>query len=107
MITKEIIVDGITFRLTLTDPIINQVKNLKSLYNTTYEDPESFEQVSTEIASAIQEISTAVEPKADDTHLDSLIQEIIKSVDDKTAEINKVSNEKIEKKASKKPRRKK
>tara|TARA_B000000460_G_scaffold203753_1_gene150542 strand:- start:921 stop:1244 length:324 start_codon:yes stop_codon:yes gene_type:complete len=107
MITKEIIVDGITFRLTLTDPIINQVKNLKSLYNTTYEDPESFEQVSTEIASAIQEISTAVEPKADDTHLDSLIQEIIKSVDDKTAEINKVSNEKIEGKASKKPRRKK
>ena len=107
MITKEILVDGITFRLTLTDPIINQVKNLKSLYNTTYEDPESFEQVSTEIASAIQEISTAVEPKAEDTHLDGLIQEIIKSVDDKTAEINKVSNEKIEKKASKKPRRKK
>ena len=107
MITKEIIVDGITFRLTLTDPIINQVKNLKSLYNTTYEDPESFEQVSTEIASAIQEISTAVEPKADDTHLDSLIQEIIKSVDDKTAEIKKVTNEKIGEKSTKKSRRKK
>ena len=68
MIIKEIQVDGISFRLTLTDPIISQVKNLKSLYNTAYEDPESFEQLSTEISSVIQEISTAIEPKADDTH---------------------------------------
>jgi len=107
MITKEIQVSGITFRLTLTDPIISQVKNLKSLYNTAYEDPESFEQLSTEISSAIQEISTAIEPKADDIHLDSLIQEIIKTVDDKTAEIKKITNEKVEKKTSKKSRRKK
>ena len=107
MITKEIQVDGTVFRLTLTDLIIGQVKNLKSLYNTAYEDPESFEQLSTEISSVIQEISTAIEPKADDTHLDSLIQEIIKTVDDKTAEIKKISNEKIEKKTTKKSRRKK
>ena len=107
MITKEIQVSGITFRLTLTDPIISQVKNLKALYNTAYEDPESFEQLSTEISSVIQEISTAIEPKPDDTHLDSLIQEIIKTVDDKTAEIKKISNEKIEKKTTKKSRRKK
>jgi len=107
MITKEIQVDGTVFRLTLTDLIIGQVKNLKSLYNTAYEDPESFEQLSTEISSAIQEISTAVEPKADDTHLDGLIQEIIKTVDDKTAEIKKISNEKIGKKTYKKTKRKK
>ena len=107
MITKEIQVNGIVFRLTLTDPIISQVKNLKSLYNTAYEDPESFEQLSTEISSAIQEISTAIEPKADDTHLDNLIQEIIKTVDDKTAEIKKISNEKIAEKTTKKSRRKK
>ena len=107
MITKEIEVDGITFRLTLTDPIISQVKNLKSLYYTAYEDPESFEQLSTEISSSIQEISTAIEPKADDMHLDSLIQEIIKTVDDKTAEIKKISNEKIGEKTTKKSRRKK
>jgi hypothetical protein len=107
MISKEIQVNGITFHLTLTDPIISQVKNLKSLYNTAYEDPESFEQLSTEISSAIQEISTAIEPKADDTHLDSLIQEIIKTVDDKTAEIKKISNEKIDKKITKKSRHKK
>ena len=107
MITKEIQVSGITFRLTLTDPIISQVKNLKALYNTAYEDPESFEQLSTEISSVIQEISTAIEPKPDDTHLDSLIQEIIKTVDDKTAEIKKISNEKIGKKTYKKTKRKK
>ena len=107
MITKEIQVNGTVFRLTLTDPIIGQVKNLKSLYNTAYEDPESFEQLSTEISSVIQEISTAIEPKADDTHLDSLIQEIIKTVDDKTAEIKKISNEKIGEKTTRKSIRKK
>ena len=107
MITKEIQVSGITFRLTLTDPIISQVKNLKSLYNTAYEDPESFEQLSTEISSVIQEISTAIEPKADDTHLDSLIQEIIKTVDDKTAEIKNISSEKKEGKTTRKSRHKK
>ena len=107
MITKEIQVSGITFRLTLTDSIITQVKNLKSLYNTAYEDPESFEQLSTEISSVIQEISTAIEPKADDTHLDSLIQEIIKTVDDKTAEIKNISSEKIDGKTTRKSRHKK
>ena len=107
MITKEIQVNGTVFRLTLTDLIIGQVKNLKSLYNTAYEDPESFEQLSTEISSVIQEISTAIEPKADDTHLDSLIQEMIKTVDDKTAEIKKISSEKIGKKTTRKSRHKK
>ena len=107
MITKETQVNGITFRLTLTDSIITQVKNLKSLYNTAYEDSESFEQLGTEISSVIQEISTAVEPKPDDTHLDSLIQEIMKTVDDKTAEIKKITNEKIGEKTTKKSKRKK
>jgi len=107
MITKEIQVNGTVFRLTLTDPIISQVKNLKSLYNTAYEDPESFEQLSTEISNVIQEISTAIEPKADDTHLDSLIQEIIKTVDDKTAEIKNTSSEKLRGKTTRKSRHKK
>ena len=107
MITKEIQVNGTVFRLTLTDPIISQVKNLKSLYNTAYEDPESFEQLSTEISNVIQEISTAIEPKADDTHLDSLIQQIIKTVDDKTAEIKNISSEKKEGKTTRKSRHKK
>ena len=88
MITKEIDINGEEFRVTLTDQIIGQVNNLKTLYNTTYEDPESFEQVSAEISSIIQEISNSVEPKPDDGHLDNLIQQVIKIVDDRAHEEN-------------------
>ena len=74
--------------------MINHVNNLKSLYYTAYEDPESFEQVSAEISSAIQEISKSVEPKPGDMHLDNLIQQIIKTVNDKNEEVVKQSNDK-------------
>ena len=89
MIIKELEIDGEKFQLTLTDQVINQVNNLKSLYNTTYEDPESFEQVSAEISSAIQNISNAVKPKPSDAHLDNLIQQVIKTVNDKAEEVDK------------------
>ena len=103
MITKEIDINGEKFRLTLTEQIINQVNNLKSLYNTAYEDPESFEQVSAEISSIIQEISNAVEPKPGDSYLDNLIQQVIKTVDDKTKESDLQSNDKpVTKKIKKK-----
>ena len=42
MITKEIGISGEKFRVVLTEQIISQVNNLKSLYNTAYDDPESF-----------------------------------------------------------------
>ena len=89
MITKQISVNGTDFRLTLTDQVINQVNSLKSLYSAAYEDPESFEQVSSEISSTINDIAEAVEPPASDSDLDGLIQEIIKVVDDKAAEVEK------------------
>ena len=107
MITKEIEIDGEKFRLVLTDQILNQVNNLKSLYNAAYEDPESFEQVSAEISSIIQEISNAVEPKPSDSHLDNLIQQVIKIVDDKKEQIDKQSNEKPATKKNKKTKSKK
>ena len=109
MITKLIEVNGTDFRLTLTDQVINQVNSLKSLYNTAYEDPESFEQVSSEISNTINDIAGAVEPKASDSDLDGLIQEIIKVVDDKAAEVEKELNAKDEKqeKPTSKPRKKK
>ena len=93
MITKEIDINGKEFRVTLTDQTIGQVNNLKTLYNTTYEDPESFEQVSAEISSIIQEISNSVEPKPDDGHLDNLIQQVIKIVDDRAHEENMQSKD--------------
>ena len=102
MITKEIEVNGTSFRLTLTDQVINQVNNLKSLYAAAYEDPESFEQVSSEISTTINDIATAVDPPASDSDLDGLIQEIIKVVDNKAAEVEQELSEhaKKEKKAS-------
>ena len=102
MITKEIDINGEEFRVTLTDQIIEQVNNLKSLYHTTYEDPESFEHVSAEISSIIQEISNSVDPKPDDGHLDNLIQQVIKIVDDKKEEENIQSNDKSPPKKKKK-----
>ena len=97
MITKDIKVNGTEFRVTLTDSIISQVNNLKSLYNQAYEDPEIFEQISSEISDTIQIISSASDPKAKDSDLDGLIQEIIKIVDSNTAAVEKASKEKIQK----------
>ena len=56
MITKEIEVNGSKFNLTLTDQVISQVDNLKSLYATAAEDPEMFEQVSSEISTTINQL---------------------------------------------------
>ena len=89
MIMKQIQVNGTDFRVTLTDQVINQVNSLKSLYSTAYEDPESFEELSSEISSTINDIASSVEPRATDNDLDGLIQEIIKVVEDKAAEIEK------------------
>ena len=106
MIIKQIEINGEKFQLMLTEQIINQVNNLKTLYSAAYDDPESFEQVSAEISSTIQEISNAVEPKPDSSHLDDLIQQVIKTVDDKTQEANMQSEDKpITKKSKKKSKK--
>lgn len=109
MITKEISINGTDYRLTLTDQLINQVNNLKSLYSAAYEDPESFEQVSSEISTAINEIAAQAEPQVVDDDLDGFIQEIIKTVNEKEEEIkeelagkpSKVKKEKVETKKTK------
>ena len=98
MLTHEIQVNETKYSIIITDQIINQVKNLKSLYNTAYEDPESFEQVSGHISDAIQEITNSVKPTANDNHLDGLIQEIIKIADNQAVQIEKQSKEKTNKK---------
>ncbi len=97
MSSKEIEVNGTSFRLTLTDQVANQVNNLKNLYATAYEDPESFEEVSAEISSTINEIAEAVEPSATDSDLDGLIQEIIKVVENKEAAIKNELQQKTKK----------
>ena len=94
MSSREFEVNGTDYKVVLTDQIIGHVNNLKNLYNVTYEDPESFEDVSAEISSTINEIASNVEPQAEDSDLDGLIQEIIKAVDNKAAQIEKELEEK-------------
>jgi organic radical activating enzyme len=94
MLTHEIQVNEIKYSIVITDQIVNQVNNLKSLYNTAYEDPESFEQVSAQISSAIQDITSSVKPTANDNHLDGLIQEIIKIADNQAVQVEKQTKEK-------------
>ena len=89
MITKEIEINGSKFNVTLTDQVINQVDNLKSLYATAAEDPEIFEQVSSEISSTINQIAGSVTPEVSDSYLDGLIQEVFKAVEDKKSEVEK------------------
>lgn len=91
MITKNIEINGSEFTLTLTDQVISQVDRLKSLYASVAgaEDPEIFEQVSSEISSTINEIASSVTPEVSDSYLDGLIQEVFKAVDDKKSEVEK------------------
>ena len=101
MSAKQVDVNGTEYRIILTDQVIGHVNNLKDLYNAAYEDPESFEDVSAEISSTINEIASTVEPEADDSDLDGLIQEIIKAVDNKAQEIEKELEAKPKKSAKK------
>ncbi|QDI88128.1 hypothetical protein Nisw_00575 [Candidatus Nitrosopumilus sp. SW] len=89
MSSKEFDVNGTDYKIVITDQIVGHVNNLKNLYNSTYEDPESFEDVSAEISNTINEIAATVEPEVEDSDLDGLIQEVIKAVDSKAEEIEK------------------
>ena len=89
MSSKVFEVNGTDYRVVLTAQVIGHVNNLKELYNTAYEDPESIEDVSAEISSTINEIASNVEPPAEDSDLDGLIQEIIKAVNTKAEQIKK------------------
>ncbi|MBM2852714.1 MAG: hypothetical protein HW420_1261 [Candidatus Nitrosotenuis sp.] len=103
MLTREISISGTDYHVTLTDQLLNQVNNLKSLYDTAYEDPESFEEVSSEISTAINDIAAQAEPPVLDDDLDKFIQEIIKVVDKKAAEIEELEGKSIKLKKETKP----
>jgi hypothetical protein len=102
MSSKEFDVIGTDYKIVITEQVIGHVNSLKDLYNAAYEDPESFEDVSTEISSTIKEIASTVEPEAEDSDLDGIIQEIIKAVDHKADEIKKELEDKPAKKSKSK-----
>tara|TARA_B100000029_G_scaffold162795_1_gene158849 strand:+ start:829 stop:1155 length:327 start_codon:yes stop_codon:yes gene_type:complete len=89
MITKEIEINGSKFNITLTDQVISQVDNLKSLYQQQAEDPEIFEEINSQISSTINDIAGSVTPEISDSYLDGLIQEVFKAVEDKKSEVEK------------------
>lgn len=89
MIDKEVSVNGNTYRFILTDQVIGQVDRLRTLYASAYEDPEGFEQISSEIADVISDISGAVEPRASDSDMDGVVQEMIRTLDNRKAELEK------------------
>lgn len=80
----------------MTDQLLMDVRRLKALYNAAYEDPESFEEVSSAISNTINQIATAVEPLVSDSDLDGLIQSIMKAVDEKTKEAEEVKTKHTE-----------
>ena len=96
MISQEITVNGKKFRLTMTDQLLMDVRRLKALYNAAYEDPESFEEVSSAISNTINQIATAVEPPVSDSDLDGMIQSIMKAVDEKAKETDEVKTKHAE-----------
>ncbi|NHH98171.1 hypothetical protein DYY66_2071 [Candidatus Nitrosotalea sp. FS] len=91
--------------LTLTDQVLSDVRRLKALYNAAYEDPESFDEVSSAISNTITQIASAVEPEVSDSDLDGLIQAVMKAVDEKSKETEEAKAKHLEDKAkaSKKP----
>src|SRR5947209_13591388 len=99
MIIQEITLNGKKYRLTLTDQVLSDVRRLKALYNAAYEDPESFEEVSSAISDTINQIASAVEPSVSDSDLDGLIQSVMKAVDEKSKEIEDVRAKHAEEKA--------
>jgi len=107
MITKEIEINGSKFKITLTDQVISQVDNLKSLYATAAEDPEIFEDINSQISSTINEIASSVTPEISDSYLDGLIQEVFKAVEDKKSEVEKQIKDKDSKITRKKLKEKK
>ena len=101
MSSKEFDVNGTDYKIVITEQVISHVNNLKDLYNAAYEDPESFENVSSEISDTIKEIASTVEPEAEDSDLDGIIQTIIEAVDAKADEIKKELESKPVKKSKK------
>ena len=107
MITKEIEINGSKFKIMLTDQVISQVDNLKSLYATAAEDPEIFEDINSQISTTINEIASSVTPEISDSYLDGLIQEVLKAVEDKKSEVEKQIKDKDSKITRKKLKEKK
>jgi hypothetical protein len=103
MIIQEITVNGKKFNLRLADQSIMEARRLKALYNAAYEDPESFEEVSSAISNTINQLATYVEPEVSDSDLDGVIQAIMKVVEEKSKEVAELKKPETSEKLRKEP----
>ena len=67
-------------------------RRLRALYSEAYEDPESFEEVSSAISNTINQLAAAVEPEVSGDDLDGVIQAIMKVVEEKAKETAEARN---------------
>lgn len=105
MISQDITLNGKKYRLTLTDQVLSDVRRLKALYNAAYEDPESFEEVSSAISDAINQIRGAAEPAVSDNDLDEFIQTVMKAVEEKSKEAEEMKAKLAEEKTKSEKRK--
>jgi len=86
MVTQSVKVNGRNYTITLSEQTTMLVTRLRRLYNASYADVESFDEVSGAISSTINELrkhSINPEPKEDD--LDGVIQALLKLFEKKDA----------------------
>lgn len=86
MVTQAVKVNGRNYTITLSEQTTMLVTRLRRLYNASYADVESFDEVSGAISSTINELrkhSVTPDPREDD--LDGVIQALLKLFEKKDA----------------------
>ncbi|NOJ29931.1 MAG: hypothetical protein DA328_07175 [Nitrososphaeraceae archaeon] len=78
MTVEKIKVNNREYQVTLNDQTQMYVMKLKRLYQQSYSDMDSFDEISVEISSTINNILKNVSPDVKDGDMDGTIQQIMK-----------------------------
>lgn len=78
MTVEKIKVNNREYQVTLNDQTQMYVMKLKRLYQQSYSDMDSFDEISVEISSTINNILKNVSPEVKDGDMDGTIQQIMK-----------------------------
>ncbi|HEU5119840.1 MAG TPA: hypothetical protein VFT71_02535 [Candidatus Nitrosocosmicus sp.] len=82
---KNIIVNNREYAITLNDQTQLNAMKLRRLYQQSYSDMDSFDEVSTEISSTINNLlKRSVSPEVLEEDMDGTIQQILKMYEKKT-----------------------
>ncbi|MFQ5941769.1 MAG: hypothetical protein ACE5KA_08755 [Nitrososphaerales archaeon] len=86
MVTQTVKVNGHSYTITLSEQTTMLVTRLRRLYNASYGDVESFDEISGAISTTINELrkhSVTPDPREDD--LDGVVQAMLKLFEKKDA----------------------